>query len=91
MNPIESIKTMIRKTWSKAPSMASRDLLSLYHTNPRLDGVRVIANKCASTELLQTSCKAPLFIAPLLLVTIRQRVPKEKKTLALFITQFSPL
>ena len=51
MNPIESIKTMIRKTWSKAPSMASRDLLSLYHTNPRLDGVRVIANKCASTEL----------------------------------------
>ena len=48
---LESIKAMIRKTWSKAPSMASRDLLSLYHTNPRLDGVRVIANKCASTEL----------------------------------------
>lgn len=51
MNPIESIKKMIKKTWSQAPSMASRDLLSLYHTNPRLDGVRVIANKCASTEL----------------------------------------
>jgi HK97 family phage portal protein len=51
MNPIETIKNMIRKTWSQAPTMASRDLLALYHTNPRLDGVRVIANKCASTEL----------------------------------------
>ena len=50
-NPLESIKTAIRKTWSQAPSSASRDLLALYHTNPRLDGVRVIANKCASTEL----------------------------------------
>ena len=51
MNPIESIKNMIRKTWSQAPSSASRDLLALYHTNPRLDPVRLIANKCASTEL----------------------------------------
>lgn len=51
MNPLERIKTMIKKTWSQAPTMASRDLLALYHTNPRLDGVRVIANKCASTEL----------------------------------------
>jgi HK97 family phage portal protein len=51
MNPIESIKNMIRKTWSQAPTAASRDLLALYHTNPRLDGVRVIANKCASTEM----------------------------------------
>lgn len=51
MKAIESIKNMIRKTWSRAPSIASRDLLALYHTNPRLDGVRVIANKCASTEL----------------------------------------
>ena len=50
-NPLESIKNLIRKTWSQAPSSASRDLLALYHTNPRLDGVRVIANKCASTEL----------------------------------------
>lgn len=48
---LESIKNLIRKTWSKAPDSASRDLLALYHTNPRLDGVRVIANKCASTEL----------------------------------------
>ena len=32
--------------------MASRSLfIALYHTNPRLDGVRVIANKCAITEL----------------------------------------
>ena len=51
MNPLERIKNYIRKTWSQAPSSASRDLLALYHTNPRLDGVRVIANKCASTEL----------------------------------------
>lgn len=50
-NPIESIKRLIKKTWSTPPSMASRDLLALYHTNPRLDGVRIIANKCASTEL----------------------------------------
>jgi HK97 family phage portal protein len=50
-NPLESIKNLIRKTWSQAPASASRDLLALYHTNPRLDGVRIIANKCASTEL----------------------------------------
>ena len=50
-NPVEVIKNMIHRNWSQAPSMASRDLLGLYHTNPRLDGVRVIANKCASTEL----------------------------------------
>ena len=48
---LESIKNLIKKTWSQAPTSASRDLLALYHTNPRLDGVRVIANKCASTEL----------------------------------------
>ena len=51
-NPLESIKNLIRKTWSQAPSSASRDLLELYHTSPRLDAVRIIANKCASTELL---------------------------------------
>ena len=50
-NPLESIKNLIRKTWSQAPSSASRDLLELYHTSPRLDAVRIIANKCASTEL----------------------------------------
>ena len=50
-SPFESIKRLIKKTWSNPPSMASRDLLALYHTNPRLDGVRIIANKCASTEL----------------------------------------
>ena len=48
---LESIKNLIKKTWSQAPSMASRDLLALYHSNPRLDGARIIANKCASTEL----------------------------------------
>lgn len=50
-NPLESIKNLIRKTWSQAPSSASRDLLELYHTSPRLDAVRIIANKCASSEL----------------------------------------
>lgn len=51
MNSVEKIKNLIKKTWSKAPTMASRDLLELYHTSPRLDAVRLIANKCASTEL----------------------------------------
>ena len=51
MKALENIKNLIKRTWSPAPSMASRDLLALYHTNPRLDGVRLIANKCASTEL----------------------------------------
>ena len=50
-NPLESIKNIIRKAWSQAPNLASRDLLELYHTNARLDGCRIIANKCASTEL----------------------------------------
>lgn len=50
-NPLESIKNLIRKTWSQAPSSASCDLLELFHTSPRLDAVRIIANKCASTEL----------------------------------------
>ena len=51
MNIAERIRQVIRKTWSQAPSMASTELLALYHTNPRLDGARVIASKCASTEL----------------------------------------
>ena len=51
MKALESIKNLIKKTWSQAPTSASRDLLELYHTNPRLSGVRIIANKCASTDL----------------------------------------
>lgn len=51
MNIAERIRNVIRKTWSQAPSLASSQLLELYHTNPRLDGARVIASKCASTEL----------------------------------------
>ena len=50
-NPLESIKNLLVKKWSEAPSSASRDLLELYHTNPRLNAVRIIANKCASTDL----------------------------------------
>ena len=50
-NPFESIKQLIVKRWSEAPTSASRDLLELFHTSPRLDPVRIIANKCASTEL----------------------------------------
>ena len=51
MNIAERIRNVIKKTWSTAPSMASSQLLELYHTNPRLDGARIIAEKCASTEL----------------------------------------
>ena len=51
MNAFERIKAYIKKTWSSAPSLASSELLKLYHTNPRLDGARIIATKCASTEL----------------------------------------
>lgn len=51
MNIAERIRNIIRKTWSQAPSLATRDLLELFHTNGRLDGARIIASKCASTEL----------------------------------------
>ena len=51
MNIAERIRNVIKKTWSTAPSLASSQLLELYHTNPRLDGARIIAEKCASTEL----------------------------------------
>lgn len=51
MNITERIRNIIRKTWSQAPSLATRDLLELFHTNGRLDGARIIASKCASTEL----------------------------------------
>ena len=52
MNAFERIKNLVtKKLWSQAPSLASSQLLSLYHTNPRLDGARIIASKCASTEL----------------------------------------
>lgn len=50
-SPFEGLKRLIKKTWSSAPTLASRDLLRLYHENPRLDGVRIIASKCASTDL----------------------------------------
>lgn len=50
-SPLESIKQLIVKKWSHAPSIASRDLLELFHTSPRLDAVRLIAKRCASTEL----------------------------------------
>ena len=47
----DKIKNAIRKNWSYAPSLASTDLLELYKKNPRLDGVRIIATKCASVDL----------------------------------------
>lgn len=50
-SPLESIKQLIVKKWSHAPSIASKDLLELFHTSPRLDAVRLIAKRCASTEL----------------------------------------
>lgn len=46
-----AIEAKLKKLWSVAPSAASVDLLALYNSNPRLDGVRIIATKCASTEL----------------------------------------
>ena len=52
MNAFERIKNLVsKKLWSQAPSLASSQLLKLYHINPRLDGARIIAQKCASTEL----------------------------------------
>ena len=51
MNIAERIRNVIKKNWTTAPTLASSELLELYHTSPRLDGVRIIANKCASTEL----------------------------------------
>lgn len=51
MNIKDKIKNIIRKNWSYAPSLATSELLKLYHKNPRLDGVRIIANKCASVDL----------------------------------------
>lgn len=52
MNAFERIKNLVtKKLWSQAPSLATSELLKLYHTNPRLDGARIIAQKCASTEL----------------------------------------
>ena len=51
MNITERISQKIKKLWSAPPSLASSELLNLYHTNPRLDGVRIIANKCATNEL----------------------------------------
>lgn len=47
----ESIRNKLKKLWSTPPKMSSTDLLKLFHENPRLDGARVIAQKCASTEL----------------------------------------
>lgn len=51
MNIQDKIRNVIRKNWSRAPNMATTDLLALYHKNPRLDSVRIIATKCASVEL----------------------------------------
>ena len=47
----DRIRDKIKKLWSTPPTVASSELLKLYHTNPRLDGVRVIAKKCANIEL----------------------------------------
>lgn len=51
MNITEKIRNIIRKNWSYAPSLATSELLKLYHKNPRLDAVRIIATKCASVDL----------------------------------------
>ena len=51
MNIQDKIRNVFRKNWSRAPNMTTTDLLALYHKNPRLDSVRIIATKCASVEL----------------------------------------
>ena len=48
---IFNLANRIKRTWSSAPSVASTELLDLYHRNPRLDGARIIATKCASVDL----------------------------------------
>lgn len=48
---INKLKNLIKKNWSKAPSLSSTALLELFHQSPRLDGCRIIANKCASVDL----------------------------------------
>ena len=52
MNIAERISAKIKKMWSAPPSLATSQLLQLYHESPRLDGARIIASKCASVELL---------------------------------------
>jgi len=52
MNKItESIRAKLKKLWTTPPKMSSTELLQLFHENPRLDGARVIAQKCANVEL----------------------------------------
>ena len=51
MNPIESLKNMISRVWSKVPDRPKWALPQYFHNNARLDPVRVIAKKCASIEL----------------------------------------
>jgi len=52
MNIAERISAKIKKMWSAPPSLATSQLLQLFHESPRLDGARIIASKCASVELL---------------------------------------
>ena len=54
-NPLESIKNLIKKMWSQAPSMASRDLLELFHTSPRTDPVRFIAKNVQALNYSYTT------------------------------------
>jgi SPP1 gp7 family putative phage head morphogenesis protein len=41
---------MLKRMWTKAPDRKTAGVPELYHTNPRLDPVRVIAKAAASTE-----------------------------------------
>lgn len=46
----DKIQNDIKRTWTKAPQLATNALPSMFHTSPRLNPVRVIAKSAASVE-----------------------------------------
>jgi len=50
MGGLDRLQNMLRRTWSRAPDRAKTGLPGYFHTNPRLDPVRVIAKAAASVE-----------------------------------------
>jgi len=54
----DKIQNDIKRTWTKAPQLATNALPSMFHTSPRLNPVRVIAKSAASVEWALYSRKA---------------------------------
>lgn len=48
---IENLKAGLKRLFSRAPSLVASRMPEYFHTNPRLDPVRVIAKKAANVEL----------------------------------------